>query len=135
MFVHLHVHSMFSPSWGVHSPEALCAAAREMGCATLALTDRNGFYAVPRFVAAARDAGVSPIIGCEAVTAANRAVLLARSEEGYANISRLLSDLHCRRDFDLTSALSRYRRDVLVLSDDAKVLASLKREGHEALFV
>ena len=101
MFVHLHVHSSLSPNWGLHSPEALCAHAVAMGCATLALTDRNGFYAIPRFLQAAREAGIAPIIGCEAVTEQNRALLLARDEEGYANISRLLSDLHCRKQFDL----------------------------------
>jgi len=135
MFTHLHVHSSFSPSWGIHSPEALCAAAAAMGCSTLALTDTNGLYAIPRFVDAARDAGIAPIIGAEARTPQHRAVLLARSEEGYANVSRLLSDLHCRAGFDLVDALSLYRADVLVISDDAKILSTLKREDHPALFV
>ncbi|MBJ6725211.1 DNA polymerase III subunit alpha [Geomesophilobacter sediminis] len=134
MFVHLHVHSSYSPNWGVHSPETLCAAARQMGYSTLALTDRNGFYAIPRFVDAARDAGIAPIIGTEAVTAANRAVLLARDEEGYANISRLISDLHCRRNFDLIRALAEFRRGVIVISDDARLLAELKRKSADDLF-
>ena len=135
MFVHLHVHSSLSPNWGIHSPETLCAQAVAMGCATIALTDRNGFYAVPRFLQAAREAGIAPIIGCEAVTDQNRAVLLARNEEGYANISRLLSDLHCRKKFDLVQALSEFRRNVVVISDDAKLMSALKRDSDEALFV
>ncbi|HBA88429.1 MAG TPA: DNA polymerase III subunit alpha [Geobacter sp.] len=135
MFVHLHVHSSLSPNWGVHSPEALCSAAAQLGSRSLALTDRNGFYGVPRFINAARDAGIAPIIGTEAVTALNRAVLLAADEEGYANISRLLSDLHCRKGFNLIDALSVYRRGVVVLSDDGKLLSALKRESDERLFV
>jgi error-prone DNA polymerase len=135
MFVHLHVHSSLSPNWGVHAPEALCARAREMGCSSIAITDRNGFYGVPRFVDAARDAGIVPIIGTEAVTEQNRAVLLARNEEGYANISRLLSDLHCRKGFDLGSALVEYRHGTVVISDDAKLLSRLKRDSDEGLFV
>jgi error-prone DNA polymerase len=135
MFVHLHVHSALSPNWGVHSPEALCTKAVELGCRSIALTDRNGLYAVPRFLNAARDAGINPIIGTEAVTAQNRAVLLARNEEGYANISRLLSDLHCRKGFDLIRSLAEYRRGIVVLSDDGKLLSALKRDSEEALFV
>ncbi len=135
MFVHLHVHSALSPNWGVHSPELLCARAAEMGFPAIALTDRNGLYAVPRFLAAAREAGIQPIIGCEAVTAENRALLLARNQEGYANISRLISDLHCRKGFDLIRALAELRRGVVVLSDDARLLSALKRESQEALFV
>ena len=135
MFVHLHVHSALSPNWGVHSPETLCTRAAELGFPAIALTDRNGFYGVPRFLAAAREAGIAPIIGCEAVTAENRALLLARNEEGYANISRLLSDLHCRKGFDLVQALPQSRRGVVIASDDGKLLSALKRDGDEALFV
>ena len=135
MFVHLHVHSSLSPNWGLHSPESLCAHAVAMGCSSLALTDRNGFYAIPRFLQAAREAGIAPIIGCEAVTELNRAVLLARDEEGYANISRLLSDLHCRKQFDLIQALAEFRRGVVVISDDARLLSALRRDCDEALFV
>jgi len=135
MFVHLHVHSSLSPNWGIHSPEALCAQAVQMGCTAIALTDRNGFYAIPRFLQAAREAGIAPIIGAEAVTAQHRAVLLARNGEGYANISRLLSDLHCRKDFDLIQALTVNRRGVVVLSDDARLLSALKRDSDQALFV
>jgi len=135
MFVHLHVHSSLSPNWGLHSPEILCAQAVAMGCRTVALTDRNGFYAIPRFLQAAREAGIAPIIGCEAVTAQNRAVLLARNEEGYANISRLISDLHCRKQFDLIQALAEFRRGVVVISDDARLMTALKRDSDEALFV
>jgi len=135
MFVHLHVHSSLSPNWGVHSPEVLCAKALQLGYGSIALTDRNGLYAVPRFLNAAREAGITPIIGTEAVTAQNRAVLLARDAEGYANISRLLSDLHCRKEFDLIRALCEYRRGIVVLSDDAKLLSALKRDSEEGLFV
>jgi len=135
MFVHLHVHSALSPNWGVHSPEALCARAAGLGFRSLALTDRNGVYGLPRFIEGAREAGISPIVGCEAVTKLHRAVLLARNVEGYANISRLLSDLHCRKGFDLVEGLAEFRHGVVVLSDDGRVLAGLKRMGHDALFV
>ncbi|HJV35866.1 PHP domain-containing protein, partial [Geomonas sp.] len=133
MFVHLHVHSSLSPNWGVHSPERLCARAVEFNCPAVALTDRNGLYAVPRFLDAAREAGIAPIIGTEAVTENNRALLLARNQEGYANISRLISDLHCRKGFDLVQALTEYRHGVVVLSDDPKVLSTLKRLSDDPL--
>lgn len=135
MFIHLHVHSSLSPGWGVLAPEALCAEAARLGFDTLAITDRNGLYGVPRFLDAAREAGIAPIIGTEAVTLDSRAVLLAADKEGYANISRLLSDLHCEKGFDLCGALARYRRGVVVLSDDARILSTLKAVSAERLFV
>ncbi|WP_129127336.1 DNA polymerase III subunit alpha [Geomonas oryzae] len=135
MFVHLHVHSSLSPGWGVLAPEALCAEAARLGFDTLAITDRNGLYGVPRFLDAAREAGIAPIIGTEAVTPDSRAVLLAADQDGYANISRLLSDLHCEKGFDLCVALTRYRRGVVVLSDNARLLSTLKAVSAERLFV
>ena len=134
-FVHLHVHSSFSPGWGVHSLEELCAAARQMGLRRLALTDRNGLYGIPHFLEAAREAGIAPIIGAEAVTEQHRAVLLARDEEGYANLCRLLSDLHCDAGFDLPERLSAYRQGLFVLTDDPAVLSPLRRHSPEGLFV
>ncbi|WP_136523712.1 DNA polymerase III subunit alpha [Geomonas ferrireducens] len=135
MFVHLHVHSSLSPGWGVLAPEAICAEAARLGFDTLAITDRNGLYGVPRFLDAAREAGIAPIIGTEAVTEQNRALLLASDQEGYANISRLLSDLHCEKGFDLCGALTRYRRGVVILSDDARLLSKLKAASADRLFV
>lgn len=135
MFTHLHLHSSFSPGWGLHPPEALCAAAKGRGFRRLALTDRNGVYGIPRFIEVAREVGIAPIVGAEAVTERHRAVLLARDEEGYANLCRLLSDRHCRPDFDLCAELPKRRTGLVVLSDDPQVLSPLRRISHEALFV
>lgn len=132
---HLHVHSGFSPGWGVRRPEELCAAAKTMGFRRLALTDRNGLYGIPHFLEQARQAGLQPIVGAEAVTAKQRALLLVRNVEGYGNLCRLLSDLHCRGDFDLPDALARYRQGLFILSDDPAVLGPLRRHGREGLYV
>jgi error-prone DNA polymerase len=134
-FAHLHVHSSSSPGWGVRRLEDLCAAAGAMGLRRLSLTDRNGLYSVPRFLEQAREAGIEPIIGAEAVAAGHRAVLLAREIEGYGNLCRLLSDLHCRSGFDLPKGLVRYRKGLFILTDDPAVLEPLRRHSPEGLFV
>jgi error-prone DNA polymerase len=134
-FVHLHVHSASSPRWGVHSPEALCSAARRMGMNCLALTDRNGLYGIPRFLEAARNAGIAPLIGAEAVSGGHRAVLLAREERGYVNLCRLLSDLHAGTVFDLPEALEHYRPGLVVISDDAPLLERLAQQNRAGLYV
>lgn len=134
-FSHLHVHSSFSPGYGVHPPAALCARARALGMTQLALTDRNGLYGIPQFLEQAAEHGIRPIIGAEAVSGRQRAVLLARDAEGYANLCRLLSELHCRDGFELAAALRRYRAGLLILSDDAQLLGALGRDGREGLYV
>ena len=134
-YVPLHLHSAASPQWGVHPVAELCAAARALGFETLALTDRNGLYAIPNFLEEARRCGLRPIIGAEALHGSQRAVLLARDAEGYANLCRLLSELHCRDDFDLAAALQQYRRGLTILADQPEVLAPLRRQGDEHLYV
>jgi len=134
-FTHLHVHSTFSPQWGVCSLDEICGAARSMGMTRLALTDRNGLYGIPHFLETARETGIAPIIGAEAVTLEHRAVLLARDETGYAHLSHLLSELHCRNGFDLPSMLGNYRQGLIILSDGQTVLSPLRRQSPEGLFV
>src|SRR3982751_1253169 len=93
-FVHLHVHSDYSPMEGVSPLATLCEAAAGHGAAAIALTDTNGLYGVIRFMTVARDAGLAPLIGAELVKGSYRAVLLAKTPEGYAKLSRVLSDRH-----------------------------------------
>ncbi|ABA88984.3 DNA polymerase III, alpha subunit [Syntrophotalea carbinolica DSM 2380] len=134
-FTHLHVHSAFSPNWGIHSPATLCAAAKAAGMTRLALTDRNGMYGIPCFLEAAQKAGIAPLIGAEAVSGSQRAVLLARNQDGYANLCRLLSALHDPQPFDLAVALATWREGLYILSDNAAVLGRLAEQSREGLFV
>jgi DNA-directed DNA polymerase III PolC len=131
----LHVQSSFSPNWGVRSLDDLCSAASTMGFTTLALTDRNGLYGIPHFLDCARQHNLAPIIGCEAVHSGQRAILLARNSGGYANLCRILSDLHCCDDFALSEALVHYRQGLTILSDHPHVLGALRRQGREYLYV
>jgi error-prone DNA polymerase len=134
-FVPLHVHSSFSPAWGLHDPGKLCSAAKARGITRMALTDRNGVYGIPRFLQCAAEAGIEPVIGAEAVTQNNRAVLLVRDRSGYSNLCRILSDLHCREGFHLPAAVASHREGLIVISDDPDVLKPLKRISSTDLFV
>ncbi len=134
-YVPLHVHSCFSPQWGVRKLDDICRAARATGISALALTDRNGLYGIPHFLACARSHGLQPIIGSEAVHQGQRAILLVRDSDGYANLCRLLSDLHCVNNFVLADSLQRYRRGLTVLSDDEQILRPLRQQSREHLFV
>src|SRR5215212_9619600 len=91
-FVHLHVRSGFSFGFGVARPEELVEAAAKMGMPSLALTDRDGLYGIPRFLEAAGTAGILPIVGVEVSTAEGHIVLLAESMEGYRSLCRFITE-------------------------------------------
>ena len=59
---------------------------------SLALTDRDGLYGIPRFLEAADRAGILPIVGVEVSTAGGHVVLLAESMEGYRSLCRLITE-------------------------------------------
>ncbi len=134
-FVHLHVHSLYSPMAGVSSLEDLCQAARAHGAEALALTDTNGMYGAIRFIEVARYAGLQPILGAELVYHHHRAVLLAKSIEGYANLCRVLSARHSDGDFDFISAVARYRAGLIILSDDASAVTAWKKDSQDDLYI
>ncbi len=64
-FVELHCHTNFSFLDGASSADELIERAVELGLSGLAVTDHQGLYGVVRFSAAAREAGLHPVVGVE----------------------------------------------------------------------
>ena len=107
MFVHLHNHSEYSLLDGLSRVDGMARRAAELGQPAIALTDHGNLYGIIDFYRAARDAGVKPILGCEAYVApgdrrdrggAGRSphhlALLAQDETGYQNLLKLISRSH-----------------------------------------
>lgn len=102
-FVHLHLHTQFSLLDGAIRLKDLFPLCREMGFPTVAMTDHGNMYGAVKFYEGASQHGVKPIIGCEVYVAPKlmsvrekkkppfHLVLLAKNDEGYANLSRLVS--------------------------------------------
>ena len=107
MFAHLHTHSEFSLLDGLARIPDLVGHARELGFKSLALTDHGNLYGIVDFYREAQAAGIKPIIGVEAYVAPGsrtdripgdkqpyHLVLLAKNDEGYHNLLRLVSIGH-----------------------------------------
>ena len=95
-FSHLHVRSGFSYGYGVATPEELVEAASRREMDSLAITDRDGLYGVPRFLMACEEEGLSPIVGAEiTMEEGGHLVLLAESMAGYRSLSKLITSYRC----------------------------------------
>ncbi len=106
-FVHLHVHTEYSLLDGFCRIDGLAKRVRELGQSAVAVTDHGVMYGAVDFYRACKREGVKPIIGCEVyVTPPGRRrtdkvhgldaesrhlVLLCRNEEGYRNLSYMVS--------------------------------------------
>jgi DNA-directed DNA polymerase III PolC len=133
-FVHLHVHSDYSPMRGVSSLEELCVTAQRQSMPAMGLTDTNGLYGAIRFIGLAKQRGLRPILGAELTTEDHRAVLLIKTPEGYANLCRLLSERHCDPTFDFIASISHYRSGLILITDDKEALAAWAKESQQDLY-
>ena len=104
-FTHLHLHTEYSLLDGACRIDQLVARMKELGQSAVAITDHGVMYGAVDFYKACKAAGVKPIIGCEVYVAprtrfdkvheldssARHLVLLCRNEEGYRNLSYMVS--------------------------------------------
>jgi error-prone DNA polymerase len=87
-YAELRVASAFSFLDGASLPEDLVARAAELGLPAVALVDRNGVYAAPRFFQAAKAAGLRPLVGAEVTLDRGQAPLSGgRENRGQAPLS------------------------------------------------
>ena len=92
MYCELHCHSYYSLLDGASSPAALLDRAAALGMPALALTDHDGLIGAVEFWRAARERDIKPIIGAEVTLAhGSHLTLLAETQAGYANLSRLIA--------------------------------------------
>ena len=133
-FVHLHVHSEYSLLDGACRIDGLVARAKALGQTAVAVTDHGVMYGAVDFYRAAKQEGIKPIIGCEVYVAPRtrfdrvhevddrpyHLVLLCRNEQGYRNLSALVSRSFTegfygkpRVDWEL---LTRYHEGIIALS-------------------
>ncbi len=143
-FVHLHLHTEYSLLDGnirldkiqgkkdgkaIHA-QPLKEAMQKYGMKSVAITDHGNMFGVYKFVESLKGSGIKPIIGCEFytcpnmkdhnTTTRNHLVLLAKNEQGYRNLMKLISQANVdgfyykpRIDFDI---LSKYTDGLVCLS-------------------
>ncbi len=133
-FVHLHVHTHYSLLDGLSKPKDIMKRVKDNGQEAVAITDHGAMYGCIDFYKIAKEAGIKPIIGCEAYIARHghlnkrpgidvrpyHLVLLARNMQGYQNLLTLTTIANLkgfyykpRIDMDL---LSEYGEGLIALS-------------------
>lgn len=118
-------YSSYSLLYGVRPVGEMVKEAASLGYGALALTDINNLYGVHDFLEACRVHGVRPIIGAELRAEGGRAVFLAKSREGFSNLTRLISERMMEPDFDLARALVAASSHAVILSDAPELLEAI----------
>ena len=143
----IHVHSHFSLLRGVESIDWLVAWAKRAGYWAIGLADVDAMYGAVPFYAAAKAAGLHPILGVELTCGMGaspmaegratgkmpvlRVTLLARDREGYRNLCRLVSRRQLEPErFDaagLVDAVVERSEGLFVLCDQPMLLGRLAK--------
>lgn len=130
-FVHLRTHTDFSMIDGIVKVKPLVKACAANNMVALALTDFTNFCGVVRFYGETLSSGIKPIIGADVHVKSELCgeelftlTLLAKNNEGYKNITLLLSKAYQRGYVDLPYIdqewLIEHREGVIVLSGGAQ---------------
>src|SRR5678815_4302880 len=142
-FVHLHCHTDYSLLDGACEISQLMKLASEQNMPAVAMTDHGNLFGAVEFYNSAKEKGVHPVIGCEAYITQqshtvknesnryNHLVLLAENQEGYKNLTSLVSSAFLdgfyykpRIDKDL---LAKHSKGIIAMS------ACLRGDINEAL--
>ena len=107
-FAHLHLHTEYSLLDGACRIKRLVQRVKELGMDACAITDHGVLYGAVEFYQACRDAGIHPVIGCEAYVCPDmedkrvlsreysHLILLCENETGYQNLMYLVSEAFTR---------------------------------------
>jgi DNA polymerase-3 subunit alpha len=124
-FVHLRVHTQFSLVDSLISVKDLVKNAVSNHMPAIAVTDHMNFFGLVKFYKAATGAGLKPIVGCDVLVRHDDAclpvTLLAMTNQGYKNITQILSDAYLKGQADGVAAidlnwLMEKNEGILVLS-------------------
>ena len=127
MDAYLPLHSEFSLLDGTAPVEALCERASRLGVPVVALADTDNAYGHVRFLRAARERGLKPLLGARVTDpgGAGDAVCLARTRDGYADLCRLITARQLEEGFRLADDLPRLAGGLVVLTRHATLLERL----------
>ncbi len=152
-FVHLHLHTTYSPLDGAIKIKPLVSRLNELGMDACAITDHGSMFGTIDFYKACKEGGVRPIIGCEVYIAPGdrrikergedgdvyyHLVLLAENNVGLANLYKLSSlgyidGLYYKPRID-KEILEKYSEGIIALSAclAGEVPRTFFKHGYEA---
>lgn len=94
-FVELKCKTHYSFLSGASSASELFETAAQLKLSALAITDRNGVYAIPKAYQASKEFGIRLITGAELTIEGHSSItLLTQNRDAYAVLCRILTKLH-----------------------------------------
>lgn len=124
----LHVHSNNSLLSGTFSLDDLLSFSEKQNVNSLALTDTNGMYGLIQFFKKCKESKIKPIAGAYLDEPENpevNAVILAKNNNGYKDICKLITIRKLNDDFSLFNVFQNIWNDIVIISSSLELLKNI----------
>lgn len=125
----LHVHSCYSLLQAPVRIDELLNKAVQFNLSSIALTDIDAMYGLIQFAKKAIERNIKPILGAQ-ITQPNSqdiyALLLAKSNEGYKELCRMITARQLNESFNLVEALNQRSENLFVISNSISLLKQVE---------
>ncbi|MBU2493971.1 MAG: PHP domain-containing protein [Bacteroidetes bacterium] len=138
--LNLHNHSNYSILQGIIPIGDLISAAKADGAEFVALTDTNAMYGSIQFAKKAEEEKIKPILGVLIDDPKNKninAVLLAKNNEGYSLLCKIITSRKLKDDFSLIKIFNEDLSDLFIITSSIELLNEIWYQSNlkENLFV
>jgi DNA polymerase III alpha subunit len=125
----LHVHSNYSLLSGTVQIDKLITTAKKFSLPALALTDTNGMHGLISFVKKALEEKIKPLCGAYIDDPDNKnryAIFLARNNEGYSELCKIITSRKLNDDFSLISILNKFPENFYIIVSSIELLKEVR---------
>jgi DNA polymerase III alpha subunit len=125
----VHVHSNNTFLNGTIPVEKLLQRCVVHRIPAIALTDTNTMHGVIQFARIATDKKINPIIGCQINSPANSKeyiILLARNNEGYSELCKIITSRKLNDDFSLNNLLKKQLANLFIITPSIDLVKNLQ---------
>jgi len=115
----LHVHSNYSLLQGTISIDKLIEFCKNNSISSIALTDTNSMNGLIQFAKKADEAGIQPILGTCLTEPGNDkkyVICIAKNNEGYSDICRLITQRKLNGDFSVAKILKAAWKNLIFMT-------------------
>lgn len=125
----LHAHSNYSLLNGTIRIGELVSFAKKCGSTYAALTDTNAMYGLIQFTKECAEQNIKPVLGSFIDDPKQKnfsAVFLAKNNEGYAHLCRIITSRKLKEDFSLIDLLNEPLNDLYIITSSLDLLKRIR---------
>jgi len=125
----LHAHSNYSLLNGTIRIAELVSFAKKAGSSYVALTDTNAMYGLIQFAKECSAQNIKPVLGSlidDPKEKGLSAIFLAKNNEGYSRLCRIITSRKLKEDFSLIDLLNESLNDLYIITSSLGLLKKIR---------